>query len=186
MDKNESNPAKTELPENIRRRIDAEIESGLEHFRRSDFDVQMRVAEALNRVPVPRPIRSRFKRWAPALTAALAAAVLALVVLLPERSPAPVPSADGWIAALERTPGIQSLNRSLQDKALPIAAGADSPSPLLRGLAGAAASAPRPAGEPIPPVLVPRYDLQRKIEILIKERPIERALAWIKFKTREV
>ena len=58
---------------------------------------------------------------------------------------------------------------------------------FLAGLAGAAAaSSPRPADNQPLPVLVPRYSLQRKIEILIEERPIERALAWIKFKTGDV
>jgi hypothetical protein len=184
--------AAADLPEDVRELIRAEIESGLDGFRAGGFEAKMRAvgADAQVSAPAARLPKSRrvsLVRWAsvygPALV--IAAFVIAVVAIPTKRGLAPDPS---FLAAtLETLPGIRSLNLPPLDLSR-IPAAPESPSPLLGALAAAAAQAEADAAIPVRsiPVLIPRYTLEQKIEILTKERPIERALALMKSISGEV
>lgn len=184
-----------ELPEELRGLIQGEVESGLARLREGDFQEKLRAAmraeaqgdgrKGARSEQAQRTRRPALIRWAPAFGLALVAAVIGIVVLRPKRALAPDPAILASI--LETLPGIQSLNLPPLDlTGIPVVSQAASP--LLGPLAAAAARAEVDAAIPAPsiPVLVPRYTLEQKIEILTKERPIERALILIKSKSGEV
>lgn len=184
-----------ELPENMRGLIQSEVESGLARLRKGDFEAKLRAAmqanaqgdgrESARGQRARRPRKPALLRWAPVYGVVVAAVVIGVVVLRPKRAHAPDPAI---LAAILRTlPGIQSLNLPPLDLSrVPVEA--PTISPLFGPLAAAAAQAEADAAIPVRPIplLVPRYTLEQKIEILIKERPIERALALIKSKSGEV
>jgi hypothetical protein len=189
-------PAVPELPEDIRGVIQREVESGLAHLRAGEFEVKLRAAmqanarcggrESARGMRAGRTRKPALIRWAPVYGVALLAGIIGIVVLPSRRSPAPDPKILASI--LETLPGIQSLNLAPLDLSrIPVEAPAVSP---LLGPLAAAASARAEADAAIPapsiPVLSPRYTLEQKIEILTKERPIERALALIKSTSGEV
>jgi hypothetical protein len=187
MNLNKPESAKSELPEHVRRLIDGEIEAGLDHMRKGGFDARLKSAADREAVTRLRSSRRKARPWRPALAVVLTVVVLflAVVVFRPFRSSAPDFSGgrDTLIAALQKAPGLLALHRIHADPLYaPIPADSGN-SPLLRTLASAVtASATVSAYDVRPPDLAPRYDLQKKIDILVNERPFERALAAIKSK----
>ncbi|MCX6560717.1 MAG: hypothetical protein NTZ26_09385 [Candidatus Aminicenantes bacterium] len=188
MKKTETRTAISELPEDVQGLIQSEIESGLAQFRAGDFKGKLRAAMRAEEHShgTRRPRKSALLRWAPVYGLALAAAVIGIAVLFSNHRPAPDPTI--LASTLETLPGIQSLNLAPLDLThIPVSA-APSNSPLFAPLSAAAAQAEADAAITVPsiPVLIPRYTLEEKIEILTKEQPIERALTLLKSKSGEV
>jgi hypothetical protein len=189
-------PGVPELPEEVRGAIRGEIDSSLSNFREGDFEGKLRTAmraeargdgrDSARSVQVHRPRRSALRRWAPVCAVALIA--LAILIAVPSKINITKSKPDPMAAALGRLPGIQSMERAASEPAAtPEAALAESPliGPLA-ALAASSSSAAASASVPTPSAFVPRYTLERKIEILTEERPIERALVLIKSKFGEV
>lgn len=188
MNKNKLKSASIELPDHIRGLIDGEIVSGLDRFRKGGFEARMRAAEASIQKEGAFPARPFLMRRAPALTAALAAAALLFAVVLfrPFHSSAPDfrGGRDALIAALQKAPGLVAVQRIHADPLYAPIPADSANSPLSRPLALVVATSATASAEEVRlPELVPRYDLRKKIDILVNERPIERALAVIKLKT---
>ena len=182
MNKNEPRTALPELPGEIRELIQKEIDSGLARLRAGGFDARLKAAA--RPAPVRRTALLLQRRWAAAAGVALAVGVLALAGLLFYRSPAPRSS---WTDAFELLPGMQTLNRAFLDRIAEAEPAAEAESPFFKLLAAAAITADKePHEAPIPPVLLPKYSLKKKLEILLNNQPIERALAIIKSKSGEV
>jgi hypothetical protein len=185
-----------ELPEDVQKLIQSEVESGLTQFRAGDFEGKLRAATraeaqgdgrmAVRGERARRPRKSALLLWAPVYGLALAATVIGIVVFSSKRGPAPDPMI--LAATLEKLPGIRSLNMPPLDLSRITASAAPAVSPLFGPLSTAAAQAEADAALPVRPIpaLVPRYTLEQKIEILTKEQPIERALILIKSKSGEV
>lgn len=198
MKKTETRAAISELPEDVKGLIRDEIDSSLARFKAGDFEGKLRAAMRVEErsdgtrpaivrgARTRRPRKSALLRWALVYGLALAVAVIGIAVFLSDRGPAPDPTI--LASTLETLPGIQSLNLALLDLSrIPVSA-APAESPLFAPLSAAVAQAEADAAISVPsiPVLVPRYTLEQKIEILTKERPIERALTLIKSKSGEV
>jgi hypothetical protein len=116
----------------------------------------------------------------------VAVLLLAVVVFRPFRSSVPDfrGGRDTLIAALQKAPGLLALQRIHADPLYAPIPADSGKSPLFRTLASVVtASATASADKVRLPDLVPRYDFRKKIDILVNERPIERALAAIKSKT---
>jgi hypothetical protein len=172
--------AAAELPDGIRASVRGEIDRGLIRFRAGDFEVRLRDRLRTGEESSARAaIHSRPPRlWAPAAAVLLGAVVVAAAVLLLSRGPAPVSA--GLDATLAGLPGFRTLESALPAPAPPAGTPGKPESAISRSLAAAAASSA--AVEPASPEMeriVPRYNLKRKLEILIKEEPIERALELI-------
>ncbi len=183
MNKNEPRTALPELPGEIRELIQKEIDSGLARLRAGGFDARLKAAA--RSAPARRPALLLRRRWAAAAGAAMIASVLALAGLLFYRSSGP--GSSSWTDAFESLPGMQTLNRALLDRIASAVPTAAAESPFLRLLAAAAVAADKERQEAsVPPVLVPKYSLKKKLDILLNDQPIERALAIIKSKSGEV
>ncbi|GEM_PF-3731827 len=182
--------APAELPGDIRDLIRDEIASSQDRFRASAFEAKLRLGmrEAVRKDAggARRPRPSAFRRWAPVCAVGLIA--LAVVIAVPSKINISKSKPNPMLAALGLLPGIQSMNRAAYEPASASDPAALAESPLIGALAAmaAASSSASDASAPAPSVLVPRYSLERKIEILTEERPIERALVLIKSKSGEV
>ena len=185
MNKKDPRPAMPELPEEILGIIRGEVESGLAQFRAGNFEGRLKAGlrEAAARARRSNP--PALLRWAPACGIALAVVFIGIAVLWFSRGPQDKPA--NLTASLEKLPGFQSLNKVTLDQHLKAGPSSQAESPLLRPLAAAVAvAASATPVVPAPPRLTPYYTLEQKIEILIKEQPIERALVLIKSKSGEV
>ena len=175
-----------ELPEDLRKTIRADVESGLARFRGRNFEEKLRSAMHGQALDTHRPDRNSGFRLLLASAAALLAVVAGGTLLFLRRGPARGP--DPLAVFLERMPGIQSLNRAVLDRALVFSPVSPMESPFTAPLAVAASRAE--ANPAIPtlavPALIPRYTLEQKLEILTKENPIGRALSLIQSKSGEV
>ncbi len=181
-DKREMN----ELPEEMRRLIRKDVEAGLDGLRSRGFESRLRArlrsaAERGGQVP-----ERRGWRWAPVAAGAAALALVAVAILWfgrVSRPSGPTP----LVSALGGLPGFRTLEQASPDQ-LGLGSPSTSPiSPLLRPLAGALSQAAgREPEVEMPATVAPRYSLQQKLEILTKEKPIERALQSIKTNLGEV
>lgn len=169
-----------ELSGRIHRLIDREIKDGLKGFRAGDFEA--RLAARMNSGRRPGPARASWARILLPGAALAGAAALMLIILSHSggRHPAVAGSAvAAFSSALEGRTGFQSVEMT---RRIP-AAGTQAPSPavvaMFRSLAAAAGAADAEAAPAIPDMdgLVPRYDLNAKIEILIGQKAIERAFS---------
>jgi len=177
-----------ELPERLRLIINRETENGLERFRSGDFE--SRLASRLKATPKEgrvQPDRRWF--WIPAMGAA-GAAILALVVFLwlgsPKRS-APHAASGAIGLALGRLPGFRSLDISIRPESPSSGAPSLSATIVSRVLVSVAHEAASGPATPSlsPQNLMPRYNLQQKMEIIFEHRMIERALSTYKNKFGE-
>jgi len=185
MNKKDPRPAPPELPEEILGIIRGEVESRLAQFRAGNFEGRLKAGlrEAAARARRSNP--PALLRWAPACGIALAVVFVGIAVLWFNRSPQDEPV--NLAASLEKLPGFQSLNMAALDQHLMADPSSQAESPLLRPLAAAVAvAASAMPVVPASPRITPYYTLEQKIEILIKEQPIERALVLIKSKSGEV
>lgn len=182
--------APAELPGDIRDLIRDEIASGQDQFRASAFEAKLRLgmrkAAREDSGGACRPRPSAFRRWAPVCAVGLIA--LAVVIAIPTRIHIAKSEPNPMLTALGRLPGIQSIERATFEPASTADPAALAASPLIGPLAAMAASSSSASDASVtaPPVFVPRYSLEQKIEILTEERPIERALVLIKSKSEEV
>ncbi len=186
MKADKNRPEMIELPETMRRLIRDEVENGLAGLRSGGFDARLR-----NRLRSAEERGGRVRarsawRWAPITAGVAALLVVAAAILWFGRVPRPSgPTA--LVSALGELPGFRTL-----EQASPEQLGLGFPPstaipPLLRPLAVALSqgAGPEPKVE-LPATVAPRYSLQRKLEILTKEKPIERALQSIKTNLGEV
>jgi hypothetical protein len=177
----ESKPSPAELPEDARELIRIEVSGGLERLRSSGFEERLRARLG----SAGRPAGRASWRWAPVTAAAAALVLVGAAILWFGR--APRPGSPALVSALGELPGFQALERVPRDRAGRAGSSPSALSPFLRPLAAAAAE--RAAGDARPaepPLAEPHYTLQQKIEILIQEKPIERALKSIKSNLGEV
>lgn len=169
----------TELPDDIRRLIDAEVSSGLARRTAGDFGARMRAALKNDTIPVRRAPSMGWRSWVPAFGVVLAAVLVVIGLHRLDRGRAG--ERTDMAAVLESLPGFHSLDMASPDQLGLAVAPMANPSPFLRPLAAAAtqSAGPGPAVK-APENVGPRYSLKQKIDILIEEQPIERALKSIK------
>ena len=185
MSERNSKKPMMDMPDKVRSLIRRETEDGLRRFRSGDFETRLK--SGLQAFPERRRRLMSLTRpsWAPALGLTFAAVVIGAAVLWFIRT-SPSPSA-GLSPALYGLPGFRTL-----DMVSPPDTGADEiPAPaesvFSRALAAAAAASENGVPEmPSPRNIVPRYDLEQKMEILFGERTIERALELFRYKFKEV
>ncbi len=184
---------KDDLPEKVRQIIRREIDSGLWHFRKTNFEARL---ESL-----PKPALKGKKhmfglgrpRWAlmPALSAAVAGIIILAAVLWFGRAKPSSTTAKGSLtidAALSGLPGFRTLSMSPQTEPVINEVPMPAVAAVLQALASAGRSA-APGKETAVPAagkLVPRYSLEEKMKILFDDKIIERALSIFKDKFKEV
>ena len=170
-----------ELPDEMRRLIRTEVENGLEDLRTGSFESRLRARLRSEEGRGWRIAERRPWRWASVAAAGTAALALVAVAILWLGRASNPSNAAGLVSALGELPGFQAMDRATPDQLGKPAASAVEVSPLLRSFAAAASTgAAGGAGVTAPPKLAARYSLRRKLEILTKEKPIERALQSIK------
>jgi len=185
MSERNSKKPMMDMPDKVRSLIRGETEDGLRRFRSGNFETRLK--SGLHAFPERRRRLISLTRpsWAPALGFTFAVVVIGAAVLWFIRT-SPSPSA-GLTPALDGLPGFRTLDMvSLPDT------GADeipAPAESVFSRALAAAAAASETGVPemsAPRNIVPRYDLEQKMEILFGERTIERALELFRYKFKEV
>ena len=185
MSERNSKKPMMDMSDKVRSLIRGETEDGLRRFRSGNFETRLK--SGLHAFPERRRrfITLTWPSWAPALGFTFAAVVIGAAILWFIRTP-PSPSA-GLTLALNGLPGFRTLDMvSLLDT------GADEipvPAESVFSRALAAAAAASEIGLPeisTPRNIVPRYNLEQKMEILFGERTIERALELFRYKFKEV
>ena len=157
-------------------------------FRQGSFDqkVKARIAAEAGRK------RGFFSQRAIALTSAAAILLAAAVTtLLLSRRPAPAPQVgmSALMAVLEELPGVSGLvmpRETTPPSDLETFGAARAVETALTRIIEQKAAEERKADVLPGPLKVPRFSLEKKMEILFKERAIERVLASILKKSEEV
>jgi hypothetical protein len=171
----------------------AEEEAGaLARFRSRDFAGRLKRALAEEAAPVTgRPFYRRIPRPAWVAAGILVAAGVALFLVLPRSAPSGS-AIKAISAALIRTPGLQAIRE-------PASAAAENPPSLSAPGEGrfaavlaeirksSAPAVPAGTGAPVPSgkERAPHRDLEKTMEILIRDRAVEKVLTQIFQKTKE-
>jgi hypothetical protein len=162
----------------IRRAIDKDVEENLDRFRRGDFESALRKKLA-GGVPASSPIRHRRILYAAGAAAAGLAVAAVLVIFWPRRAPAYSVSAAAIESALHAAPGWPILAAGTGDPETRPAESAmgRTLAAILEKSATCGSKRTEEATElPYRTPAAPQNDLDRSIEILIRDHVIERVL----------
>jgi len=180
-------PENKPLPENIERLIAKEETAAMSRFRARDFSARVKRAVAADRTPAPsRAGDRRVPGWAWTAAALFVAAGILAYVAVPKR--VPIGGADGSARAVAiRLPGLDGLEAWARDTALEPAPA----SPAVGGFAAAFAgmgvgtAAEEPGTFAPTDRKIPRLGLEKLMEILIRDRAVEKALSLMSPKFKE-
>ena len=186
MTKMKSDQRVTEFPDNLRDLIRRDTDEGLARFRRRDFEASLKRRLG----PAPKSPRHHFFIFqrAPFLAMIFMAAVIGAVVLWldrgsPQSSAGALVDAASLMVILQDTPGLANLGE------FPLLPPRDAvPNSTAASLIAGRLSSAIQAAVPAPPAVsapAPRTSLEQKMEILDRDRAIERALAPFQDKFKE-
>ncbi len=175
------------LPEDIERLIAEEESAAMARFRGSDFAPRLKgaIAVAGHEAPAPLPSR-RIPGWTWAAAGVLTAAAILAYIAVPKRGPSRG-AAEEKRTAFVRLPGLEEMELWAKDAAL-------APAPLSRATSAfAAALARMKAGAAtaesvgIAPTeqRVPHLGLEKLMEILIRDKAVEKTLSLVSPKIKE-
>jgi len=174
------------LPEDVRRLIEAEEDAALARFRSDDF--AGRVAKAVTANGDRASARAgahRIPRWAWAAAAVFGLAAIVAYLAFPKRGPSPFEPGTARAASV-RLPGLDGLDAWARDAALepaPLSPAAGGFAAVLAGLTTRARATD--AVEPASMAPAPRLGLEKLMEILIRDRAVEKALSLASPKFKE-
>lgn len=181
-----NNDSRESRPDPIERLIADEEAAAMARFRQGDFRSRLERAVAAEEAPVPtKPNARRIPSWAWTAAALFVAAGILAYVAVPKRGPSGGAS-EAARAMVLRLPGLDGLDEWARNAALEPAPASPAAGGFAAALAGMKTRA-RPAGEAAAAERIrpSRLGLEKLMEILIRDRAVEKVLSLASPKFKE-